>query len=153
MSTSINSNSTDPFDLQRFLSAQEGSIDDALRELRAGRKTSHWMWFVFPQFDGLGSSGMARRYAIKSLAEANAYLQHPLLGARLLECTQAVNGVAGRSVHQIFGSPDDMKFRSSMTLFERVPGADPAFSAALEKYYAGQRDAATLRLIDASTAG
>ena len=153
MSNSTNGNPSDPFDLQRFLSAQEGRIDDALRELRTGQKTSHWIWFVFPQFDGLGHSGMARRYAIRSLTEASAYLQHPLLGARLLACTLAVNSVAGRSAHQILGSPDDMKFRSSMTLFESVPGADAAFSAALEKYYAGQRDVATLRLLEASAAG
>lgn len=154
MSTSTNKHSiTDPFDLQRFLSAQEGVFDNALRELQAGRKTSHWMWFVFPQFDGLGHGGMARRHAIRSLAEACAYLRHPLLGARLLACTLAVNSVAGRGAHQIFGSPDDMKFRSSMTLFELVPGADPAFSVALEKYHAGQRDAATLGLIEASAAG
>lgn len=145
---SITAQGSDPFDLGRFLEAQRGVYEDVLRELRGGLKRTHWMWFVFPQVSGLGSSGMARRFAIGSLAEAQAYLQHPVLGARLLECTQAVNALAGRTAHQIFGSPDDMKFRSSMTLFERVPGANAAFSAALDNYYGGQRDAATLQLLE-----
>lgn len=140
----------DPFDLRRFQTAQEGIYDDVLEELQAGRKRSHWMWFVFPQLDGLGGSGMARRYAIKGLAEAGAYLRHPQLGARLLECTRTVIGIDGRTAHQIFGSPDDMKFRSSMTLFERVRGADAAFSVALDRYYAGHRDAATIRMLEAA---
>lgn len=139
---------SDPFNLDRFVEAQRGVYDDALGELRGGLKRTHWMWFVFPQISGLGSSSMARNFAIGSLAEAQTYLRHPVLGARLLECTQAVNGLAGRSAHQIFGSPDDMKFRSSMTLFERVPGANAAFSTALDKYYGGQRDAATLQLLE-----
>ncbi len=147
---SVDGAAADPFDLRRFQTAQEGIYDEALHELHTGRKRSHWMWFVFPQFDGLGSSDMARRYAIKSLAEASAYLRHPQLGARLLECTRAVNGIDGRDAHQIFGAPDDMKFRSSMTLFEQVPGADAAFGVALDKYYAGQRDAATIRLLAAA---
>ncbi|MCF8150055.1 MAG: DUF1810 domain-containing protein [Burkholderiaceae bacterium] len=151
MVISKDSDPNDPFDLQRFLSAQQGIIVGALRELRAGRKTSHWMWFVFPQLAGLGSSGMARRYAIGSLAEAEAYLRHPLLGARLLACTQAVNSVTGRTAHEIFGAPDDIKFRSSMTLFERVPGTEAAFSVALDTFYAGRRDSATLGLLDTET--
>jgi uncharacterized protein (DUF1810 family) len=141
---------SDPFELGRFLEAQSGVYADALRELRDGLKRSHWMWFVFPQVSGLGSSSMARRFAIGSLAEAHTYLRHPVLGVRLLECTQAVNGLAGRTAHQIFGSPDDMKFRSSMTLFEQVPGANAAFSLALDKYYGGQRDAATLQLLESA---
>lgn len=139
--------SADPFDLQRFVAAQDGIHDAVLRELKAGQKRSHWMWFVFPQLAGLGRSGMARHYAIRSLDEADAYLRHALLGARLLECTRAVNGIAGRSAHQIFGSPDDVKFRSSMTLFEQVASADSTFAAALDNYYAGQRDPATLELL------
>lgn len=141
----------DPFDLGRFVAAQAGIYDAALEELRCGQKRSHWMWFVFPQIDGLGSSFTARRYAIRSRAEASAYWQHPLLGARLLECTRAVNGLEGRSAHQIFGAPDDRKFRSSMTLFEVVAGPDAEFSRALEKYYAGRRDTATLDLLRASS--
>lgn len=147
MHISTDSDSADPFDLQRFTSAQESIVDDALRELQAGQKRTHWIWFIFPQLDGLGHSGMARRYAIKSLAEACAYLQHPLLGARLLDCTRAVNALTGRTAHQIFGSPDDMKFRSSMTLFEKAADSETAFSLALDKYYGGERDAATLRLL------
>lgn len=140
----------DPFDLGRFVAAQVGIYEGALLELRFGHKRSHWMWFVFPQIDGLGSSRTARRYAIKSLDEARAYLRHPLLGARLLECTQAVMGVEGRTAHQIFGAPDDRKFCSSMTLFEVVAGPDSEFSRALEKYCAGQRDSATLELLRAA---
>jgi len=113
--------------------------EDALAELRGGRKRSHWIWFVFPQIEGLGSSSTARHYAIKSLDEARAYLRHAVLGARLLDCTRAVNALEGRSAHAIFGSPDDMKFRSCMTLFElagfeSTAGEPCGFSAALEKY-------------------
>ena len=107
----------DPFDLARFLEAQADTYAQAVRELRSGQKRSHWMWFVFPQIDGLGASATARRYALKSLAETRAYLGHPVLGARIGECTRIVNGLAGRSARQIFGTPDDLKFRSSMTLF------------------------------------
>lgn len=142
-----NTGVADPFDLGRFLSAQDDIYADALQELRAGRKRSHWMWFVFPQIDGLGRSATARRYAIKSLDEAREYLRHPVLGARLLECATAVNHLQGRTVHQIFGSPDDMKFCSSMTLFELIAGPDSEFSLALDKYCAGRRDPATLELI------
>jgi uncharacterized protein (DUF1810 family) len=134
----------DPFDLARFVEAQRGSYDQALQELTAGHKRSHWMWFIFPQFAGLGFSAMAQRYAISSLDEARAYLQHPVLGERLRTCTAAVNAVAGRSAHAIFGSPDDVKFRSSMTLFGRADPAEPAFRTALAGYFDGQEDPRTL---------
>ncbi len=137
----------DPFDLARFVDAQAGIHGQALEELRAGRKRSHWMWFVFPQFAGLGLSLTSRRYAIRSLDEARAYLRHPVLGARLLECTRAVNAHSGRSAHEIFGSPDVMKLCSSMTLFELVAGARSEFAAALGKYFGGRRDEKTLELV------
>lgn len=136
----------DRFDLARFVAAQDDCYAQALAELRAGRKASHWMWFMFPQFDGLGFSAMSRRYAIRSLDEARAYLDHEILGVRLRECTDAVNQLDGRSAHAIFGSPDDMKFRSSMTLFALAAGPDSAFAAALDKFFAGERDARTLEL-------
>lgn len=138
-------------DLSRFLEAQSGSYERALQELRAGDKRSHWMWYVFPQFDGLGMSSMSRRYAIRSLEEAREYLRHPVLGPRLVECTKAVNAVAGRSVHEIFGSPDDVKFRSSMTLFELASSPGSEFSAALDKYFSGERDARTKELVRAAS--
>ncbi len=134
----------DPFDLQRFVDAQAGVHQTALAELKAGRKRSHWMWFVFPQVAGLGFSPMAQAYAISGLEEARAYLAHPLLGARLLACTVAVNALEGRSAHDIFGSPDDLKFRSSMTLFARAAPDEPAFRGALAKYYGGQEDPQTV---------
>ena len=136
---------SDPFDLQRFVDAQSGVHETALAELQAGKKRSHWMWFVFPQVAGLGSSAMAQRYAISGLAEARAYLAHPVLGRRLVACTTAVNAVEGRSAHDIFGSPDDLKFRSSMTLFAKAAPHEAAFREALAKYYGGQPDLATLR--------
>jgi uncharacterized protein (DUF1810 family) len=139
----------DPFDLARFVAAQDGVYEHALEELRSGTKRSHWMWFVFPQLKGLGRSATATRYAIGSLAEARAYLAHPLLGLRLRECTAAVNALRGRSLAQIFGSPDDMKFCSSMTLFDLAASAESEFSIALEKYCSGRRDSATLRLLEA----
>ena len=135
------------FNLNRFVMAQEPVIDRVRGELKRGRKESHWMWFVFPQIAGLGRSDMARHYAITSIDEASAYLAHELLGPRLLECTRLVNGIEGRTVGQIFGSPDDMKFHSSMTLFDQVPAAGPDFSAALAKYCAGSKDAATLAIL------
>ncbi|WP_255197900.1 DUF1810 domain-containing protein [Halorarius litoreus] len=137
----------DPHDLQRFLEAQDEVIDDVKRELRSGHKRSHWMWFVFPQVAGLGSSGMAQRYAIASRAEADAYLAHPVLGPRLRECTDLVNAVGGRSATEIFGSPDDLKFRSSMTLFEAVADDPTPFATALERYYDGDRDEKTLAFL------
>ena len=137
----------DPHDLARFVRAQEGVYEQALAELHAGRKRSHWMWFIFPQFDGLGASAMSRRYAIRSMDEAGAYLRHPSLGARLIECTEAVNELQGLSARQIFGTPDDRKFRSSMTLFELVSGPESPFTSALEKYFARERDARTIELV------
>lgn len=134
----------DPYHLQRFVDAQEPVYDQVLRELRAGRKTSHWMWFIFPQIAGLGHSSTSRYYAISGREEAEAYLAHPLLGARLRECTSLVNAVQGRSAHQIFGSPDDLKFRSCMTLFAECAEDGAVFRAALEKYFGGEKDPLTL---------
>jgi uncharacterized protein (DUF1810 family) len=124
--------------------AQAGVHERALAELRGGRKQSHWMWFVFPQISGLGSSPMSQHYAIASLKVARAYLDHPLLGARLRDCTQAVLAVEGRSAHEIFGTPDDLKFRSSMTLFDAAAPED-IFHAALDKYFGGEGDQLTLK--------
>lgn len=137
----------DPFDLNRFVQAQEGVYAEVLAELRAGRKTSHWMWFVFPQLDGLGRSQTARFFAVKSLTEARAYLAHPVLGKRLRECTAAVLAVPGRTASEIFGSPDDIKFRSSMTLFERAEPECDLFSDALDRFFEGRRDRLTLDLL------
>ncbi len=137
------------FDLERFVRAQASVIDAVRQELAAGRKRTHWMWFVFPQLAGLGHSDMARRYAIRSLEEAAAYLRHPVLGSRLIECTELVRAVAGRSVHEIFGSPDDMKFHSSMTLFSRTADAPPVFAAVLDTTFGGRLDRATLELLAA----
>jgi uncharacterized protein (DUF1810 family) len=139
----------DSHDLNRFVRAQEPDFDRALSEIRAGRKHSHWMWYVFPQFEGLGSSTMAKEYAIKSIAEAEAYLRHPILGVRLIECAEAALGVDGKSAHDIFGSPDDMKLRSSATLFAHVSPAGSVFERILEKYFQGKRDEKTLRLLSA----
>lgn len=143
----------DPFDLQRFIEAQDagGAYDRALAELRAGEKRTHWMWFVLPQLAGLGSSPMARRYGITGLTEARAYLAHPVLGLRLRACVDAVNAVGGRTAHQIFGSPDDLKFRSCLTLFARAAGDQEApFCAALATYYGGAEDPATVLGLGAS---
>jgi len=136
----------DPYDLHRFVEAQEGVIETAKRELRSGRKQSHWMWYVFPQFAGLGRSEMSKRYAISSRGEAHAYLHHSVLGPRLRECTEIVNGIDGRSATQIFGSPDDRKFRSSMTLFDAVADDPAPFDTALEQYY-DEPDSKTLQLL------
>ncbi len=137
----------DPFDLQRFVAAQARVYADVCAELAAGAKRTHWMWFVFPQIAGLGQSAMAQRYAIGSLAEAAAYLTHPLLGPRLQECTGLVNAVQGRSVHTVFGSPDDMKFHSSMTLFANAAAGGGIFRIALDQWFAGRADAGTVRLL------
>lgn len=134
----------DPYDLERFVSAQAPVYARACAELRAGRKTSHWMWFIFPQIAGLGSSAMAQSFAISSLAEAKAYLDHPVLGPRLVACTKLVNEIEGRSARQIFGSPDDLKFRSSMTLFAEAAGDKRVFIEALRRYFAGEADRLTL---------
>ena len=139
----------DPFDLARFLEAQEPVFAAALAELRAGRKRSHWMWFIFPQMRGLGASTMAAFYGITSLAEATAFLAHPVLGERLVLCTRAVLGVEERSLHAIFGSPDDTKFRSSMTLFARAAaGREILFQAALDRCCQGSPDERTLKLLE-----
>lgn len=134
---------TDPYRLQRFVEAQHSLFDQAIAELEAGRKRSHWMWFIFPQLEGLGHSAMAQQYAISGLDEAKAYLRHPVLGQRLRACTRAVNGVEGRGVEEIFGYPDHMKFRSSMTLFAAT-GEDPVFQQALDKYFDGASDPLTM---------
>ena len=133
----------DPFDLQRFVDAQNPVIDDVLSELRAGRKRSHWMWFVFPQIEGLGSSPMAQKYAIRSRAEVKAYLKHPVLGDRLRECVRLVVATS-RPIAEVFGHPDDMKFRSCMTLFAAVAPAEAVFAEALDRCCGGVRDPATL---------
>jgi uncharacterized protein (DUF1810 family) len=137
----------DQFDLRRFTDAQAPIYAQALAELRRGRKQSHWMWYVFPQFQGLGESPMAQKFAINSMAEAVAYLQHPLLGTRLKEATQAVVDVEGRSIEDIFGYPDHLKFRSSMTLFSKAAPDEPVFADALAKYFGGAADDRTLALL------
>ena len=137
----------DPCDLTRFVRAQEGDYAQALAELERGRKRSHWMWYVFPQFDGLGSSATAKRYAIKSVAEARAYLAHPVLGPRLLECAEAVLRVEGRSATEIFGSPDDLKLKSCATLFATLLPRGSVFDRLLAKYYGGEPDGRTLQLL------
>lgn len=138
---------TDPHDLQRYLAAQAPVIDQVRAELRTGRKSSHWMWFIFPQMAGLGRSETARFYAIGSRDEAAAYLPHPVLGKRLLECTRLVNAANGASAEQIFGAVDAVKFRSCMTLFAAVVPEQAAFADALRKYFGGVADAATLERI------
>jgi uncharacterized protein (DUF1810 family) len=137
----------DPHQLERFVTAQAAIFPAVLQELRAGRKRTHWMWFVFPQIAGLGHSETARTFAIASPAEAMAYLAHPVLGPRLKNCTELVLQVEKRSANQIFGSPDDLKFRSSMTLFAHVAPNEPGFAAALQKYFAGKPDSRTLILL------
>lgn len=141
--------SADPFDLKRFVSAQEGDYARALAEVRAGRKRTHWMWYVFPQLDGLGSSSTARFYALKSADEARAYLAHPLLGPRLLECSEAALAVEGRTASAIFGFPDDLKLRSCATLFAHISPPDSVFAQLLAKYFDGP-DARTLELLAAA---
>jgi uncharacterized protein (DUF1810 family) len=139
--------SNDPFDLERFVQAQAQDYDRALAELRNGEKRSHWMWYIFPQIDGLGHSSMSHRYSIKSAGEARAYLDHPILGPRLRECAAVVNGIVGRSALEIFGSPDDMKLRSCATLFASVSD-DAVFEQLLQHYFKGEKDKATVRLLD-----
>ncbi|RFU48382.1 DUF1810 domain-containing protein [Paraburkholderia sp. DHOC27] len=137
----------DPYNLQRFVDAQNPLYADVIDELGRGRKRSHWMWFVFPQIQGLGSSSMAQRFAITSLQEAEAYMRHPLLGPRLCETTRLVNSVQDRSIEDIFGYPDHLKFHSSISLFERATADNEDFVEALRKYFNGKGDAATLRLL------
>jgi uncharacterized protein (DUF1810 family) len=134
----------DPYNLQRFADAQARVIDQVRRELAAGRKETHWMWFVFPQLRGLGSSSMAEKYGITSRGEAEAYLAHPVLGPRLRDCTELVNAVQNRSVEDIFGYPDDLKFRSCITLFSSVTNKNDVFRTALDKYFNGEPDPATV---------
>jgi uncharacterized protein (DUF1810 family) len=139
--------SGDPHDLDRFARAQEGDYDRALSEIKSGRKRSHWMWYIFPQFDGLGFSSTARRYSIKSVPEAKAYLRHPVLGPRLTECAGAVLSVEGRSAHEIFGSPDDLKLHSCATLFACVSPGGSLFHRLLDQYFQGQLDPKTVELL------
>lgn len=143
----------DPFDLARFTNAQETAYDTALREISNGQKRSHWMWFVFPQIDGLGSSPTAQFYSIRSRAEAEAYIGHPLLGARLIACAEAALQCEDRSATEIFGYPDDVKLRSSATLFAAVSGPDSVFHRVLEKFFDGSHDGRTLDLLDQRTTG
>ena len=141
----------DPFDLERFVTAQRSTFSTALDELKVGRKRSHWMWFIFPQLRGLGRSATAEFYGISSLAEARAYLAHPLHGPRLIQCTETVLSLGGRSLHAIFGSPDDLKFCSSMTLFALASGEDKdVFRRALDRYCDGRMDDGTVALCDGS---
>ena len=137
----------DPYGLDRFVAAQQPRYGTALAELRAGSKRTHWMWFVFPQVRGLGRSSTSMHYAIGSLDEAKRYLAHPVLGARLAECAEALLAVDGRSASQIFGFPDDLKLRSSMTLFAEAAGTGSVFERVLQKYYGNRKDARTLELL------
>jgi uncharacterized protein (DUF1810 family) len=134
----------DPYHLQRFINAQNPVYEQVCAELRAGRKRTHWMWFIFPQLKGLGRSETAIEFAIQSRQEAEAYLNHPVLGPRLRTCTELVTAVEGRSIEQIFGYPDDLKFHSSMTLFATAASDNQIFKDALEKYFAGELDPLTI---------
>lgn len=137
----------DPFNLNRFVEAQSPIYAEVVDELRSGRKRSHWMWFIFPQFQGLGLSDMARRYAIMSVEEAHKYLSHPILGPRVIECTRLVNDCGVRDAHEIFGTPDDLKFHSSMTLFSCAAGPNSEFASALERFFSGEPDIHTCELM------
>jgi uncharacterized protein (DUF1810 family) len=137
----------DPYHLDRFLEAQESAYDRALAEIKCGCKRTHWMWYIFPQIDGLGASANARHYGIKSVDEAEAYLRHPVLGPRLLECAEAVVTIDGRSATEVFGSPDDLKLRSSATLFALVSEPGSVFDRLLARYYQGSRDSLTLETV------
>lgn len=145
------SRTEDPHNLNRFLQAQQEDFESALTEIRNGKKRTHWMWFIFPQLDGLAFSSTSKFYAIKSIDEAKAYLAHPVLGPRLHECAEAAVGVEERSATAIFGSPDDLKLRSCATLFACVSPPSSVFERLLEKYYEGQRDQKTLRLLGIDT--
>ena len=135
------------FDLERFVTAQEGIYADTLAELRSGRKRTHWMWFIFPQIDGLAMSATSKRYAIRSLAEARAYLDHPILGPRIIECCETLLALEGRSAAEIFGYPDDLKLRSSMTLFSIADPALEVFHSVLDKYFIGMPDERTIQIV------
>jgi len=139
----------DPFDLKRFVTAQDASYDAALGEIRRGAKRSHWMWYIFPQIAGLGTSAMAVRYAIRSLDEARAYLAHPMLGARLRDCVAALQDLTGTTAEKVFGGIDAIKLRSSLTLFEAA-GGGALFGAAIDRWFDGERDDATLARLDSS---
>lgn len=141
-------NLDDQFNLNRFMIAQERIYDRVLVELRSGQKKTHWMWFIFPQIDGLGHSATSKHYAIRSAEEAQQYLKHPVLGKRLLECMEAVLAIEGRSISEIFGYPDNLKLKSSMTLFANVAEQKSAFVCILDKYFDGEQDVRTLRLLD-----
>jgi uncharacterized protein (DUF1810 family) len=145
-----NSKPDEPFNLQRFVEAQESIFDQVCSELRKGRKSSHWMWFIFPQIAGLGFSDFATKYAISSLNEARAYRRHPILGSRLQLCTSLVTAIEGRAIHEIFEDPDDIKFRSSMTLFAQVVPGNEVFKEALRKYFGDVPDSLTLELLSKS---
>ena len=145
--SNVSGNPDDPHILSRFVLAQKNDYELALSEIKSGRKQSHWIWYIFPQFDGLGFSSMSIRYSIKSIAEAEAYLSHPLLGPRLLECCEATLCVDGRSAYEIFGSPDEMKLKSCATLFACVSPTGSVFDRLLDKYFQGRRDGKTLRLL------
>jgi uncharacterized protein (DUF1810 family) len=138
---------SDKYNLSRFVTAQDAVYEGVLAEIRQGMKRSHWMWFVFPQIDGLGQSSTARFYAIKDADEATAYLNHPVLGERLRECCRALLALEGRTASEIFGFPDDLKLKSSMTLFAEVASDSVIFRNVLEKYYAGTKDERTLELL------
>jgi uncharacterized protein (DUF1810 family) len=137
----------DPYSLSRFLQAQQADYDQALSEIRSGQKHSHWMWYIFPQHVGLGSSPTSKRYAIRSAAEAEAYLRHPVLGSRLLECAEAALAIEGRPASDVFGFPDDLKLRSCATLFASVSPAGSVFERLLDKYFHGERDDKTVHLL------
>lgn len=139
------------YNLDRFVEAQNGVYDHAVRELESGRKRSHWMWFIFPQIAGLGSSPMAEKYAIRSAEEAMAYLADPILGSRLLRCVQTVTALKALSAHEIFGSPDDIKFRSSMTLFAAISDHGSPFHLAIDRFYGSEFDGRTIELLDAAS--
>ena len=138
---------SDTYNLQRFVEAQDQVYERVVEELSSGRKRSHWMWYIFPQLEGLGFSIASRRYGISGLDEAKAYLAHPLLGSRLKECTNLMLGIEGESVDRVLGHPDDLKFRSSMTLFSRASLGETLFDEAIDKYFAGDQDAKTLQLL------
>ena len=147
MNTNDASSQNDHYDLNRFVRAQAKEFEHAFAEIRAGQKRTHWMWYIFPQIDGLAFSSTSRHYSIKSIEEARAYLEHPVLGSRLLECAEAVVQVEGRSAREIFGSPDDLKLRSCATLFAQALPPGSVFDRLLTKYYGGHPDEKTLRLL------
>ena len=148
----MNYPSGDPHGLKRFVDAQEDVYDRVCAELRSGSKNSHWMWFIFPQLRGLGTSAMAVKFGISSIQEATAYLEHPILGPRLRECTRLVVSVEGRSIHQILGYPDDLKFRSCVTLFSRATPDNEVFLNALQKYFGGEADELTVHRLSSLSA-